>query len=41
MLAVTVVSNVFELDTRPSPWTFSAVMDTFSTESLGLTFLVR
>jgi hypothetical protein len=41
MLAAVAVSNGFDLDTRPSPWTFGAVLDEFSTEPLGLLILVR
>lgn len=35
MLVTTAVSNGFVLDTRPSPWTLSAIMERFITEPLG------
>jgi hypothetical protein len=41
MFAAVAVSNVFVLDTRPSPWTFGAIVDTFTTEPLGLSILFR
>ena len=41
MLAAVAVSNGFVLDTRPSPWIFGAIVDTFTTEPLGLSILFR
>lgn len=41
MLAITAVSNGFVLDTRPSPWTMSAIIEKFITQPLGLILSVR
>ena len=45
MLAVTAVStavsNGFTLDTRPSPWTLTAILEKFSTLPAGLTIIFR
>ena len=45
MLVVTAVSNGFSngfiLDTRPSPWTASVIMERFITEGVGLILVFR
>ena len=41
MLVVTAFSNSFVLDTRPSPWTLSAIMEKFITEPLGFILSVH
>ena len=41
MLVITAFSNGFVLDTRPSPWTVSAIIEKFITEPIGFIFSVH